>query len=203
MNVKMGNRLLSVLLLGGLASSILSGCAGTPVTLVTIDNFEWRSAKLTADKAVPLVTNAFVERGFDIKVLSKETGVVTTEYKKFASVGDAPPFDFYMQLKGSIRTDAKGSQKLLVRLTPIVKAVNRINAGAFTEQNLAYITVDDPGISASDIDMRMRPQAGWMAIGQTLFMNVASDLSDLFGIPIEEITQNTTKTPGTAGAITW
>ncbi|MCC6130178.1 MAG: hypothetical protein IT186_09650 [Acidobacteria bacterium] len=189
--------------LATLAILLLSGCGGTPITVVTVDNFEWRTPKVTIDKAFTTVTNVLVERGFDIKNSTKDAGILTTEYKKFASCCEKQPFDFYLQIKATIRQDPKDTKKVLVRLTPIAKEVNRMNAAAFTENNLYYITVDDSSKNPGDIDWRMRPGSGWLALGQTLFMNVASDISEQLGIPIEEITQNTTKTPGQAGGIRW
>lgn len=185
-------------ILGALAILVLWGCGTDAITIVTVDNFEWRTPKITVDKAFTTVTNVLVERGFDIKNSTKDAGILTTEYKKFASCCQKNPFDFFLQIKATIRQDPKDPKKALVRLTPIAKEVNRMNAAAFNETNLYYITVDDSRKSAGDVDWRMRAGSGWLALGQTLFMNVASDISGQLGIPIEEITQNTTKTPGQA-----
>lgn len=182
----------AVAVLGVLASA---GCSSIPYTTVSVDNFEIRSPKLTVDKVFSVGTNVFVDRGFDIKNSSKDSGVLTTEYKKFASSGNNPPFDFFLQIKASIRQDPKDVKKVLVRLTPIVKEVNRMNAGAFSEHNLSYLTVEG-NVDPEDLDPAMRPGVGWLSLGQIFFMNVVSDLSEQLGIPMEEITQNTTKTPG-------
>ncbi len=185
-------------ILGTLVIPVLIGCGGTPITVVTVDNFEWRTPKVTTDKAFTVVTNVLLERGFDIKMSTKDSGILTTEYKKFASSCQNQCFDFYLQIKATIRQDPKDPKRVLVRLTPIAKESNRMNAAAFSENNLYYITVDSTKKSAADVDFRMRPGSGWLALGQTLFMNVTSDISGQLGIPIEEITQNTTKTPGMA-----
>ena len=181
-----------------LAALALPACHSIPYNTVTIDNFEIRSPKLTVDKAFTTVTTVFVDRGFDLKISSKDSGVLTTEYKKFASAGKEPPFDYFLQIKASIRQDPKDPKRTLVRLTPIVKEVNRLNAGAFTENNLSYLTVEANTANAKpdDLDPRMRPGVGWLSLGQTMWMNVVSDLADQLGIPVEEITQNTTTTPG-------
>lgn len=196
------NRRTAILFLVGFVAGLpfLPGCGSTPVTVVTVDNYEIRSGKLSVDATFNVVTNILVEKGFDIKVSSKDAGLLTTEYKKFASWGEKPAFDFYLQIKATIRPDPKDPKKVLVRLTPIAKEVNRSNAAAFTERNLFYITVDDSSKkSAAEVDMRMRPESGWLALGQTLFVNVAAEVSSQLGIPIEEMVQNTTKTPGVAG----
>ncbi len=183
------------LLLGWLACS---GCHTIPYTTVSVDNFEIRSPKLTQDKAFGVITSVLVDRGFDIKISAKDSGILNTEYKKYASAGKKPPFDYFLQVKTTIRQDPRDQKKVLVRLTPIVKEVNRLNAGAFTEENLWYITVDPNNANATpeNLSLAMRPGVGYLALGQMLFMNVVTDISSQIGIPIEEIVQNTTKTPG-------
>lgn len=182
-----------------LVALAVAGCHTIPYTAVTIDNFEVRSPKLTVDKGFTVITTVFVDRGFDIKMTSKDSGVLNTEYKKFASAGDNKhPFDFFLQIKASIRQDPKDHKKVLIRLTPIVKQVNRMNANAFTEENLSYLTVETnaAGAKPENLNLAMRPGVGWLSLGNMLFTNVVTDISGQLGIPIEDFVQNTTKTPG-------
>jgi hypothetical protein len=169
-------------------SLLLLSCA-LPVTKVDIQSFGLEKEDLTKDQGLATLTNIFVSRGFDIKFASKEAGLVTTEYKKFASMGDKPPYDYYMQIKGRIIED---NDKLRITLTPIVKDQNRMNAADYSERELSYFIGDAQALNKI---RSMREGVGWRAIGQIVYMNVVHDTAEAFGLTVEEMTQNVTKTP--------
>jgi hypothetical protein len=177
--------------IGSLFFLLLLFACSLPVTKVDIQSFGLEKQDVTKDQALAALTNIFVNRGFDIKFASKEAGLVTTEYKKFASMGDKPPFDYYMQIKGRITED---NDKTRITLTPIVKSQNRMNAADFTERELSYFTGDAPAIQKIG---SMRENVGWRMIGQIVFMNVVHDTAETYGFTVEELTQNVTKTPST------
>ena len=166
----------------------LSACS-LPVTKVDIQSFGFEKPDVTKDQAMASLINIFVNRGFDIKFANKDAGLVTTEYKKFASMGDRPPFDYYMQIKGRITEDNDIAR---ITLTPIVKGQNRMNAADFSERELSYFIGDAPAIQKIG---SMRENVGWRTMGQILFMNVVHDTAETYGLTIEEITQNVTRTP--------
>ncbi len=169
---------------------LLSSCS-LPVTKVDIQSFGLEKADVTKDQALASLTNIFVNRGFDIKFANKEAGLVTTEYKKFASMGDKPPCDYYMQIKGRI---VEANDKIKITLTPIVKSQNRMNSADFTERELSYFIGDAQAINKIG---SMTDNVGWRAIGQILFMNIVHDTAETYGLTVEELTQNVTKTPST------
>jgi uncharacterized lipoprotein len=166
-----------------------------PVTFVEVQSFEARSTKLTPDKAFDAVTMILVNRGFDIKMSNKDVGLITTEYKKFASTGGNPPFDLYIQIKAVIQ-DIDG--KVNVKLSPIVKEQNRINAAAFTEHELSYYTGDPKNVAL----IKSMKKEGWRSEAQIIFMNVVNDVAQSLGISVEEVKQNVTKTQKNAVTIT-
>ncbi len=168
--------------------SLLFACS-LPVTKVDIQSFGLEKPDVTKDQAIASLTNIFVNRGFDIKFANKEAGLVTTEYKKFASMGDKPPFDYYMQIKGRI---TEANDKTKITLTPIVKSQNRMNAADYTERELSYFIGDLPAIQKIN---SMKDNVGWRALGQIIFMNVVHDTAETYGLTVEELTQNVTKTP--------
>jgi hypothetical protein len=167
---------------------VLFACS-LPVTKVDIQSFGLEKPDVTKDQALASLTNIFVNRGFDIKFANKEAGLVTTEYKKFASMGDKPPFDYYMQIKGRI---VEADDKIKITLTPIVKSQNRMNAADFTERELSYFTGDAQAVNKIH---SMRDNVGWRAIGQIIFMNIVHDTAETYGLTVEELAQNVTKTP--------
>jgi hypothetical protein len=170
----------------------LVGCAGMNdmldkynVTKQTVQSFEVATANGRRDAAFIDVTAILVDRGFDIKVSNKDVGLISTEFKKFASVSSqgGAPFDYYLQIKATVRDGGAG--KTLIRLSPIVKEQNRMNVAAFTEHELYYFEGTPEGVRAAD-------KGGWAAAGQTIFMNVASDLSAKVRVPVENMTRNIT-----------
>ena len=172
----------------------LAACAGMNdmmakynVTKQTVQSFEATTSNSRRDAAYTDVTAILVDRGFDIKVSNKDVGLISTEYKKFASVAPqgGVPFDYYLQIKATVR-DA-GSGKTLIRLSPVVKEQNRVNAAAFTEHELFYYEGTPEGIRLAD-------KSGWASAGQLLFNNVASEVSVKAGVPFDQMTRNVTST---------
>jgi len=162
------------------------GCSA-PVTFVEVQSYEAQSTKLTPDKAFDAMTMILVNRGFDIKMSNKDVGLITTEYKKFASTGGNPPFDLYIQIKAIVQ-DLNG--KVNIKLSPIVKEQNRANAAAFTEHELSYFAGDPHNVSL----IKSMREGGWRSDAQTNFMNVVNDVSQTLGISVEEVKQNVTNT---------
>lgn len=167
----------------------LGGCANLNVEKQSVQSFEIPSTKLKGDAAIGALTAIFVERGFDIKVSNKEGGIVSTEYKKFASVGGSPPFDYFMQIRATLR-DAGGGQTV-IRLSPLVKEQNRSNAAAFTEHELHYFEGDPRAVQMAD-------RGGWVRSGQTLFMNLVTDVTGRAGVPLDSVKKNITTTQANA-----
>ena len=186
MKPKIGRKLIFLVC----AAALGSGCAA--VTKNTVQSFDVKTDRIDSGTAFNRVTGILVDRGFDIKTSNKDAGILTTEYKKFASEGDSPPFDYYLQIKTSMRTASDG--RLDVRLTPIVKEQNRLNAAAYTEHELEYYTGDPNSVH---LIKSMRP-GGWRVMGQTLFMNVVTDVAEVAGVSVEEVGQNITTTPADA-----
>lgn len=168
-----------------IVSMIFVNCS-YPVTSVKVQSYEAKSTKLTIDEALDAVTKTFVKRGFDIKMSDRDVGLITTEYKKFASIGEDPPFDMLMQIKAMISENGKVN----VELSPIVKEQNRINAAAFSENELLYYTGDPENVSKIET---MR-EGGWQKEAQIIFMNVVNDVAQNLGISVEEVKKNVTKT---------
>jgi hypothetical protein len=138
------------------------------------------------------ITGILVDKGFDIKTSNQDAGIITTEYKKFASHGTAPPFDYYLQIKATLRQAPDG--QLVVRLVPLVKEQNRLNAAAFTEHELSYYTGEPSNIRL----ISSQQPGGWRVVGQTMFMNVVTDVSEIAGVSVQEVQQNVTTTPANA-----
>ncbi len=172
---------------------VLLACS-LPVTRVEVQSFEIRKAGIQEEQALTRLTGIFIDRGFDIKFTNKDAGVITTEYKKFASIGGNPPFDYYMQVKGRVKVVRDATS---VTLSPIVKEQNRLNAAAFTEHELSYYTGDAGNIRLID---SMKEGTGWRTLGQVLFMNVVTDTAESFGLGTDDVIQNVTKTPADAFA---
>jgi hypothetical protein len=170
----------------------LGGCASIPITRVSVQSFELRKQGLDPTTSIPKLIGVFVDRGFDVKMTNADAGIVTTEYKKFATAGTEPPFDYYMQIRAKIRvTNGLTS----IQLTPILREQNRMNAAAFTEHELEYFTgaADDIAEVAS-----MNSQTGWRHRSQSTFMNIVADSAQVFGLNLDDVVQNVTTTPANA-----
>jgi uncharacterized lipoprotein len=169
----------------------LAGCASLGVTKLDVQSYEGVTTKARQDALFKQVSNVLVDQNFDIKVSNKDAGLVSTEFKKFASEGSNPPFDYYLQIKATIRDTQKGTA---VRLTPVVREQNRMNSAAFTDHELSYY-IGSP--SALAMIGSMKP-SGWRARGQTLFVNVATDVAGKLGMTVDQLTQNVTRTNANA-----
>jgi hypothetical protein len=168
-------------------------CASTPVTRVSVQSFEIKKEGITPQAAVSKVIGVLVDQGFDVKMSNADAGIVTTEYKKFASLGTRPPFDFYMQIRAKVRV-ADGVTS--IGLIPALKEQNRQNTAAFTERELVYFTGEPENIEEIE---SMHPSSGWRSLAQLMFMNVVNETAETFGIRAEDVIQNVSKTMADAG----
>ena len=175
-----------LLLFGGVLGA--GGCA-LPVTLNTVQSFDVKTKRIDQAIAFKKITGILVDKGFDIKTSNQDAGIVTTEYKKFASHGTSPPFDYYLQIKTTLRQAPDG--QLVVRLVPIVKEQNRLNAAAYTERELSFYT----GTPSTVRLISSQQPGGWRVVGQTIFMNVVTDIAAVAGVSVEEVQKNVTTTP--------
>lgn len=195
-----GVRLLIAVGLAGSIASLAAGCATMqevlkpePVTRVTVQSFSLAGPRVTEAQAYRDVTRALIDRGFDIKATSEGAGLVTTEYWKYASFGMNPPFDYYMQIRAVIRKEPGGG--VSVQLSPTVKEQNRVNAAAFTENELAYFNGEANTVRKLD-----GMDDGWRSRGLTAFMNVVSDVAGSMSVSVDDAVKNVTETPM---MITW
>lgn len=172
----------------------LGACSSMPVTRVSVQSFELRKQGVTPNVAITKLIAVLVDRGFDVKMSNVDSGIVTTEYKKFASIATEPPFDYYLQIRAKVKV-TNGIAAL--QLTPLVKEQNRLNVAAFNEQELGYYTGEPENIEEI---ASMRPDSGWRTLGQLLFMNVVTESAEALGVSADEIIQNVSKTPADARA---
>jgi hypothetical protein len=161
--------------------AVVSGC-GT-VTQPYWTDMKAHTEKLTKDNAYNTVTMVLVDKGFDIKMGNKDIGLITTEFKKFSSVGDQPPFDLFLQIKASIKEGS--DKKISIILTPLEKDVNRINSAAFDEHEL-------PSFTAEQVqNPNSLTEYGQGAIkGHLLFLNVAQGIAEPCGLGMEQLEKN-------------
>lgn len=132
------------------------------------------------DKIYDTVTAILIDRGFDIKFANKDVGAISTEYKKYGAFGNNPPFDLFLQVKIKV---SQVPNKFEITLTPVDKVVNRLNAGAFTEGAMAFYEGNKAtGLNILDVHLP----------GFFMFMNIVQDVATAFGVPIENVTFNTT-----------
>ena len=176
-------KIISLLIIG-----ILLNACSLPVTRVDIQNFAVQTKGVDTDKALNKLTVVLVDNGFDIKMTNKDAGIITTEYKKFASSGQQPPFDYYMQIKGKLKESKNGTY---IELSPIIKEQNRLNVAAYTEHVLGYYVGDPEKVR---VIRSMRAETGWRSLAQTLFMNIVSETAKAYNVNFEEVVQNVTKT---------
>ena len=134
-----------------------SGCLSIPIQRVDVQSFEASGRRVSSDRIHAELTTLLVERGFDIKNTDKEAGLLTTEYKRFASQGQSPPFDYFRQLRLTVRALPTG--EVAVRMSPFVKEQNRLNAAASSEHELSYCEGKVNQIESMQKD-------GWQALGQ-------------------------------------
>ncbi|MFH1679081.1 MAG: hypothetical protein ABIH26_00375 [Candidatus Eisenbacteria bacterium] len=158
----------------------LFGCAGGPNQAIL--DITAATDRLSSEDAYKKITAILIDNNFDIKQGDKDLGLITTEYRQFASVDGSPPFDYYLQIRTTIKTRQDG--KLVVKMAPSVKEVNRLNVGAFTERQLWYFDADAAGKAKWDTKAQARLK------GHTMFMNVVQDVADACGLGVEELDQN-------------
>jgi len=86
-----------------------------------------------------------------------------------------------LQVKSQVTNRPDG--KLQIKLTPQVKEVNRLNAAAFTERALVFLSDEDQkGYLNSLKETNLK--------GQLLFMNVVQGVSEALGVSMEELEYN-------------
>jgi hypothetical protein len=173
----------------------LPACSSIPVTRVSVQSFEFQKKGIEPKAGMTELLGVLVDRGFDVKMSNADAGIITTEYKKFASAGDDPPFDYYMQIRSKVRQDKDLTS---IQLIPVLKEQNRLNAAAFTERELIYFTGDPENIEELD---SMNAQSGWRVLGQVLFMNVVTDAAHAFGLSPDDVIQNVSRSPANARGI--
>jgi hypothetical protein len=164
---------------------LLNGCTATRTSLIDVKATIEPSS---SEKAYNAIVMTLLDKGFDLKMHDKELRVVTTEYKKYTSVGGWPPFDFFLQLKAVVRDTPNG--KYQIALTPKIKEQNRINASAFTEQ--ALIIYSD---KEQKEDYATQGGAGEaMLKGQLLFLSIVQAIADALGLSADQFKQNLQQT---------
>ena len=177
MSLKAAKQVLSI----GIVCLLLSACSATRTSLIDVKATIEPSS---AEKAYKTIVMTLLDKGFDIKMNDRELRVVTTEYKKYASVSGWPPFDFYLQLKAVVRDTQDG--KYQIALTPKIKEQNRINASAFTEHPLILYSEKE-----QKEDYATHSGGGKaMLEGQLLFLSIVQSIADVLGLPVDQFRQN-------------
>lgn len=162
-----------------LVALLFVGCAAPRMALLDV---QATTEKITVDKAYNNITSVFIDKGFDIKVANKELGLVSTEYKKFGAAHiNRVPYNFSLQIKSQVKTKTDG--KLNIKLTPIVKVVNRANAADFAEIDLTFLTEEEQGQSLNAVGQTFLE-------GQVMFMNVLYGVAEVCGLDVEELEYN-------------
>jgi len=172
----------------GLALIGLAACS-VPIQRIDVQSFEVSGNKVTPARVYAELTNLLVGRGFDLKTTDRDAGLLTTEYKKYAAQGQSPPFDYYLQLRVNVRETTPGL--FSIRVSPFVKEQNRSNAAAFTEEELSYC--DGRQSALNNLDSMRKD--GWQTLGQLTFMNVVTDIANKFGMAVDDVVKNVTRTP--------
>lgn len=175
--------LVAVLALAG-CSALGSALEGRPLSLIHIQSAEIQAPDASQDDAYQALSRAFLDRGYDIKSSDRDAGYITTEYKRYASYGSEPPFDFSLQIRAVVEETPRG---VVVELRPTMKQQNRRNAAAYSEEELGYYRFDDNTALAGDYEP-------WREDGLREFMNIVSDLSDEFDVAQEDVVMNETRT---------
>lgn len=161
------------------ATILFVGCAAPRMALLDV---QATTDKIVAEKAYNNITSVIIENGFDVKVANKDLGFISTEYKKFgaARVGRVP-YNFSLQIKTQVKTRPNG--KLQIKLTPIVKIVNRANAADYSEIDLTFLTEEEQGQSLNAVGQTFLK-------GQIMFMNVLYGVAEVCGLGLEELEYN-------------
>jgi len=161
---------------------LTSSCMETRYAVLDVKG---ASDKVKKEEAYNRITMILIDKGFDIKMGNKDLGLITTEYKQFGSISGNPPFDFYLQIKTTLRDRPDG--KLQVVMTPVVKDQNRLNAAAFNEHPLI-------GYSEQDQQRVITVKEKAYVKGFQLFHNVVIAVGELFGLGIEQFERNLQET---------
>jgi len=163
-----------------LIALMVVSCGGPATMLLDV---KATSDKITAEKAYNMTTGVLVDKGFDVKVANKDIGLITTEYKKWGAVEPwgQPAFDYYLQIKIQIKTRQDG--KLQITITPLVKESNRLNAAAFTEHELVFLTDKEQKGYKTDVQETILK-------GQNLFLNVVQGIAEALGLGMEQLEYN-------------
>ena len=181
MSLKVAKQVLSI----GIVFLLLSACTATRYSLIDVKATIEPSSSENAYKAIVLT---LLDKGFDLKMNDRDLRVTTTEYKKYASAGVWPPFDFYLQIKAIVRDTPDG--KYQIALTPKIKEQNRINASAFTEHALIIYSAKE-----QQEDYAIQGGGGKaMLEGQLLFLGIVQAIADALGLPAEQFKQNVQQT---------
>lgn len=118
-----------------LASMTLVGC-GPPKRFQAVQD-SYVQVEDKKEAVFRVVANALLENNFSITNKDEDLGVLMTDWVKFGEVGDKPPFDWFMQIKARVTVDEQ-TGKVAVKLTPVGKAVNRLNPNAFSPLSIIY-----------------------------------------------------------------
>lgn len=171
---RQGGSMKALIILG--LCALLSGCIPSSIRNSVVD-VRASLGKSSADQAYKSVTMALVNQGFDLKMRDAELRLITTEYKKYTSVSGWPPFDFYLQVKATVR-DLPQTNDAEITLWPKVKEQNRLNQNAFTEHALI---VYSPTETADTFTMTVRSDA--MRKAQVLFESIIQSIAEASGLP--------------------
>lgn len=153
-----------------LVMSLTWGCSNKSVN----------EAFYACDRDFDYIVSALIEKGFDLKVVSKESCLIITEYKQYSAVyvEKYPPFDFSLQLKIQFSSNANGFPVLIIN--PTVKEVNRMNTAAYTEHETIYINKEP--VKQSEV---LTNYAFFK--GQAKMMEVIIRIAEVTGFPMSQI----------------
>ena len=158
------------------ATVLFVGCAAPRMALLDV---QATTDNIVVEKAYNNITSVLIEKGFDVKVANKDLGFISTEYKKFGAARlNRVPYNFSLQIKSQVKT--KPDSKLHIKLTPIVKVVNRANAADFAEIDLTFLTEEEQGQSLNAVGQTFLK-------GQIMFMNVLYGVAEVCGLEVEEL----------------
>jgi hypothetical protein len=169
----------------GIVCLLLSACSVTRTSLLEVKAVIEPS---NAERAYKAIVMTLLDKGFDLKMNDRDLRVAITEYKKYASAGVWPPFDFYLQMKAVVRDTQDG--KYQIALTPKIKEQNRINASAFTEHTLILYSDKE-----QKEDFAIQSGGGKaMLDGQILFLSIVQSIADVLGLPADQFKHNLQQT---------
>ena len=162
-----------------MAVLVLTGCVPTirnavPTIRNAVIDVRAPITESESERAFKAITQALLDKGFDITIKDTELRIITTEYKKFESVSGPPPLDFYLQVKAVVRdVPGHGGE---ISLWPKVKEQNRLDHNTSTEHPLIQYSSEE---LANTFDMTDRSQA--MQKGHVLFQSLVQAIADTLG----------------------